>query len=170
MTSHLPERLDLCAAAEAGRQLAGRIRLSCLERVLPLVMSRDSELSIRLKLGKDGDGTRYLSGSIEGVLELQCQRCLEPMEFPLAIRFRLGLVHDQDAALRLAERYEPLIVTEEPASIAEVVADEVLLALPIAAVHAEPAGCHAVAADYRAQTGSRRESPFAVLEQLKLKH
>ena len=169
MTSHLPERLDLYAAAEAGRMLTGRIALASLERVLPLVVSRETELGVILKLGTDQDGTRYLCGSIRGVLELQCQRCLESMEYPLAIRFRLGLVRDQDAADRLADRYEPLIVTREPASVADVVTDEVLLALPIAPAHADPDKCHEATAKYHASSGPQRENPFAVLEQLKQK-
>jgi uncharacterized protein len=169
MTSHLPERLDLCSAAEAGRVLAGRITLASLERVLPLVVSQQGELAVSLELGKDRDGIRYLCGSITGVLVLQCQRCLEPMEFPLAITFRLGLVQDQDAANRMVERYEPLIVTEEPACIAELVADEVLLALPIAPVHGDADRCHAVTGEYLVSNRQERENPFAILEQLKRK-
>jgi uncharacterized protein len=169
MTNLLPERLDLYTAAEAGRMLAGRIALAELERVVPLVVSRESELGVSLQLGIDQEGTRYLSGTIRGVLELQCQRCLEPMEYPLAIKFRLGLVRDQDAADRLAERYEPLIVTQEPASVADVISDEVLLALPIAPVHADPGKCHEVTADYSESSGPQRSNPFIVLEQLKHK-
>lgn len=169
MTSHLPERLDVYAAAEAGRVLAGSIRLARLERVLPLVVDPDGELAVSLELGRDGDGTHYLCGTIRGMLVLQCQRCLEPMEYPLAITFRLGLVRDQDAANRLAEPYEPLIVTGEPASIAEVVSDEVLLALPIAPVHADARSCHAVASEYRVTPGEQQDNPFAVLGKLKHK-
>ena len=46
------------------------------------------------------------------------QRCLEDMELPLDVKFRLGLVRDQAAAQQLSGRYEPLLVTAEPACIA----------------------------------------------------
>jgi uncharacterized protein len=169
MIDHLPDRLDLCAMAEAGRSLRGRIRLASLERVLPLVESSEGEFEVLLELGKDQDGTRYLSGSIQGTLMLQCQRCLEPMEFPLHVKFRLGLVHDQEEAQRLAERYEPLLVTQEPACLAEVVEDEILLALPIAPLHGDLGRCQGLVAEYQTAAATPRDKPFAVLAQLKHK-
>jgi uncharacterized protein len=169
MIDHLPDRLDLDATAEAGRTLRGRIRLASLERVLPLVESSEGDFQVLLELGKDQDGTRYLSGSLQGMVTLQCQRCLEAMEYPLDISFRLALVHDQEEAGYLTDRYEPLLVTQEPASIAEVVADEVLLALPIAPLHGERDTCQGLVAEYRTPDGAQRDNPFAVLAQLKQK-
>ena len=62
---------------------------------------------------------------------MKCQRCLERMILPLDVRFRLGLVRDKDALNDLSDWYEPLVVTAEPADIADILSDEVLLALPI---------------------------------------
>ena len=170
MKDHLPDRLDLFAAAEAGRIIRGRVQLASLERVLPLTASGTGELDVVLELGRDQEGTRYLAGSIKGVLALQCQRCLDPMEYPLNVRFRLGLVQNPDDVQYLADRYEPLIVTPEPAQITEVISDEVLLALPIAPLHEDMGNCREVAADYHASADAQRDNPFAVLEQLKQKH
>jgi uncharacterized protein len=169
MKDHLPDRLDLYAAAEAGRVIRGRIALASLARVLPLMASEEGELEVVLELDRDQEGTRYLAGSIKGVLELQCQRCLDPMVYPLNVRFRLGLVQAPDDVQYLADRYEPLIVTAEPAQIAEVISDEVLLALPIAPLHEDMNNCREVTADYHASAGAQRDNPFAVLEQLKQK-
>jgi uncharacterized protein len=170
MKDHLPDRLDLYAAAEAGRIIRGRVPLASLARVLPLTASGTGELDVVLELGRDQEGTRYLAGSIKGVLALQCQRCLDPMEYPLNVRFRLGLVQNPDDVQYLADRYEPLIVTPEPAQITEVISDEVLLALPIAPLHEDMGNCREVAADYHASADAQRDNPFAVLEQLKQKH
>ncbi|MGD2055171.1 MAG: YceD family protein [Gammaproteobacteria bacterium] len=169
MIDHLPDRLDLCAMAEAGHSLRGRIRLDCMERVMPLVQSSEGEFEVLLEFGKDRDGTRYLSGSIRGTLILQCQRCLEPMEFPLHVKFRLGLVDAQEKARYLNARYEPLLVTQEPACIAEVVEDEILLALPIAPLHGDRSRCQGLVAEYQSAVGAPRDNPFAVLAQLKHK-
>ena len=170
MKDHLPDRLDLYAAAEAGRIIRGRVPLASLARVLPLTASGTGELDVVLELGRDQEGTRYLAGSIKGVLALQCQRCLDSMEYPLNVRFRLGLVQNPDDVQYLADRYEPLIVTPEPAQITEVISDEVLLALPIAPLHEDMGNCREVAADYHASADAQRDNPFAVLEQLKQKH
>lgn len=170
MSEGLPERLDLLAAAEAGRELHGRIALAVLERVTPLLASPAGELEVALHLGKDANGTYCLSGRISGDVVLQCQRCLEDMGLTLAIEFRLGLVRSQAGANRLARRYEPLIVTDEPASIADIVSDEILLALPFAPVHADTEPCSGLLEDYRAAPDEQRENPFAVLAELKQRH
>jgi len=169
MKNHLPDRLDLFAAAEAGRELQGSILLKSLERVLPSLQSSEGELQVKMELGKDRDGTHYLSGSIQGNTVLQCQRCLGSMIYPLNLNFRLGLVHDQDSARRLPELYEPLLLTGEPACIADVISDEVLLALPLVSLHDVNDGCRELLADYQTPESEQRESPFAVLEQLKQK-
>jgi uncharacterized protein len=91
------------------------------------------------------------------------------MEYPLDATFRLGLVHSQEQMQRLSDRYEPLLITGEPASLVEVITDEVMLALPIVPLHSGASTCRPPAADYQTPASSRRESPFAVLAQLKQK-
>ena len=168
MIDHLPDRLDLYAMAEAGRVLRGRVKLASLVRVLPLLVSDDGELDVVLELGKDDDGTHTVCGTVSGRLLMQCQRCLESMEYPLGASFRLGLVFSQEAAGDLSDRYEPLLVTREPTDIADVISDEVLLALPIVPMHGEQAQCQALVNEY-APAADERENPFAVLAQLKQK-
>lgn len=169
MTNHLPDRLDLYAAAEAGRELRGRIELVRLTRALALFESQVGELEVTLDLGCDEDGTRFLAGSIRGSVVLRCQRCLEPMDYPLDVDFRLGLVHSEEQMRRLSDRYEPLLIPDEPASLAEIITDEVLLALPIVPLHSGVNTCRLPAVDGQTPDGARQENPFAVLAQLKQK-
>jgi uncharacterized protein len=91
------------------------------------------------------------------------------MEYPLDATFRLGLVHNQEQMQRLSDRYEPLLLTGEPANLEEVITDEVLLALPIVPLHSGVNTCRPPAADNQTPASDRRESPFAVLAQLKQK-
>jgi uncharacterized protein len=169
MINHLPDRLDLYAAAEAGRLLRGRLELARLVRALPQLESTEGELEVSLELGRDDDGTHYLAGRAQGKLTLLCQRCLEPMDYPLDVTFRLGLVHSQEQSQGLPDRYEPLLITDEPASLAEVLTDEVLLALPIVPLHSGASTCRPPATDNQTPASSQRENPFAVLAQLKQK-
>jgi len=169
MINHLPDRLDLYAAAEAGRVLRGRVEMARLVRALPLLDSPEGELEVLLEFGRDEDGAHYLTGTVQGKLTLLCQRCLEPMEYPLNVTFQLGLVHSQEQSQGLSERYEPLLITGEPASLAEVLTDEVLLALPIVPLHSGASTCRPPATDCQTPASSQRENPFAVLAQLKQK-
>lgn len=169
MINHLPDRLDLIATAEAGRQLRGAVAVSSLERLLPVLVSDEGELRIEMELGKDPDGTRYMKGSIQGAVMLKCQRCLDNMSLPLDLVFRLGLVTSDEAADALSERYEPLLVTAEPANIADVIAEEVLLAIPIVPRHSDRVACQEFVKDYTPPESEQRKNPFAVLAALKSK-
>ena len=170
MIDHLPDRLDLIATAEAGRDLRGRIPVARLERVLPALSSDQGELQVALNLGKDLDGTRFLSGTIQGEIVLCCQRCMENLNLQLDLGFRLGLLRDEHAVGGLSDIYEPLVVTAEPAFIADIVADEVLLALPIVPMHKYSDECNAYIKAYKPPQGEQRDNPFAVLAELKHKH
>jgi uncharacterized protein len=169
MIHHLPDRLDLIATAEAGRVLRGRIPVTSLERVLPALDSDQGELQVELNLGKDPDGTCFLAGTIQGEISLRCQRCMEGMTLPLDLGFRLGLLHDESAVDTLSDCYEPLLVTAEPANIADIVSDEVLLALPIVPLHGDSDGCHTDLNEYKSPPDGQRDNPFAVLAELKHK-
>jgi uncharacterized protein len=100
---------------------------------------------------------------------MKCQRCLEPVTLPLDLKFRLGLVHEATAAGSLPDCYEPLVITGEPASIADIVSDEVLLALPLVPLHVDDGRCRAFTKDYQPPKSETRPSPFAVLAGLKQK-
>ena len=140
-----------------------------LERVLPALMSDAGELQVELQLGKELDGTRFLAGAIQGEVVLRCQRCMEDMTLPLDLRFRLGLLRDENAVGTLSDCYEPLVVTAEPAYIADIISDEVLLALPIVPLHKDSDECHAHVKAYKPPQDEQRENPFAVLAELKHK-
>jgi uncharacterized protein len=169
MIDHLPDRLDLIATAEAGRVLRGRVAVSDLDRLIPVLASSQGELLVEMELGKDPDGTCYLSGTIQGDVTLRCQRCLEDMALPLDLNFRLGLVYSDEAATALPEWYEPLLVGAEPAHIADVIAEEVLLAIPIVPTHRDNQNCQEFVKDYKPPVGEKRDNPFDVLAGLKLK-
>ena len=169
MIDHLPERLDLLASADAGRLLRGSMAVARLERVLPALSSPDGELQVQLELGRDPGGTRFLNGTVCGTVELQCQRCLGPMRVSLDQEFRLGIVQSHAEANRLQERYEPLVVGSEPVLIADIVSDEVLLALPLVPVHADEGKCHEFVKDYQPPQLAKRENPFDMLAELKQK-
>ena len=169
MINHLPDRLDLIATAEAGRALRGTVAVSSLERLLPVLVSGEGELQVEMELGKDPDGTRYVKGSIQGDVMLKCQRCLENMTLPLDLNFRLGLVSSDAAASILPDWYEPLLVTAEPARIADMIAEEVLLAIPIVPRHRDRLDCQEFVKDYAPPESEQRKNPFAVLAGLKLK-
>jgi uncharacterized protein len=167
MNRRLPAHLDLIALADTARRVEGRLEVDTLERVTPLLLNREGALIVSLQMGKDEEGIRFLSGSIKGMLVLQCQRCLEAMDFPLDLEFRLGIVGSNRAAGNLPPRYEPLVVTPDSVAVSDVVSDEILLALPIVSRHADAAQCRPPDEQYLRARAPARENPFAILAKLK---
>ncbi len=74
-----------------------------------------------------------------------CQRCLQPMRLPVASGSRVALVASEEEAGRLPAEYETFLAAEGRCELAALVAEEVLLSLPIVPRHAPGSPCAAVA-------------------------
>ncbi|MBU1235173.1 MAG: DUF177 domain-containing protein [Gammaproteobacteria bacterium] len=98
---------------------------------------------------------------VAGSLNLVCQRCLEPLAFPLQIqaRFLLVPVGQSWPDEELAEDGFDAIAAEKEMAVFPLIEDEVMLALPIAPMHEV---CATVVPEMKEQA----PSPFAVLAKL----
>ncbi len=96
------------------------------------------ELFCRVDGGTDRQGTMSLRLFIEGTLELTCQRCLGPLAQAVDVDHVLLLARDATELERLdAEPGCDAILAEGKLDLLALVEDEVLLGLPLAAMHAE---------------------------------
>jgi uncharacterized protein len=162
MLDCLPEQIEPIGLADAGRSFRGELPLDACSRLLPLLTDAEGQLlQVQLVFHLDERRIRVLEGSIDGCLHLVCQRCLETLEFPLKLGIRLGIVASEDDIDRLPDGYEPLLVDGEPLKTADVVEDEILLAIPPVPLHAH---CDS---GYRNQPEPEKDNPFSVLEKLK---
>lgn len=84
--------------------------------------------------------------AVKGELTGTCQRCMQAMRLPLASSSRVALVASEDEAGRLPAEYETFLAAEGRCELAALVAEEVLLSLPIVPRHAPGEPC-ALAAD-----------------------
>jgi uncharacterized protein len=175
MSDPLVEIIEPLSLAARGRTLEGRIPLAALSRLVPLLQGAEGDAVYRLHFEMDEGGVPRVNGQVEATLLLQCQRCMEAMPFPVSSRVRLGIVRDRQAAEQLPANLEPLLVSEEGITVAAIVEDELILALPVVAMH-ELEVCPQGEA-FRTNPGDdqgqgsadseKRENPFAVLAQLK---
>lgn len=165
MLERLPDRIEPLGLADVGRAFRGELPIASLSRLVRSLSAADGKLAVELVLRIDERRIRVLTGHIVGELKLSCQRCLGEMRFPLDLHFKLGIVTSEAEGRRLPEGYEPLLATGDPVALAEIIEDEVILALPIVPLHSEDAACHT---GYRnREPEQQRENPFAVLEKLK---
>lgn len=170
MSDRPAEIIEPRALATQGRVLEGSVKLATLKRVLPLVRSDAGDVDYTLRFDIDEGGIPCVKGEVRATLMLQCQRCMEDMEYPVKAKVSLGIVPSREAAEQLPGKYEPLLESGDEISVTSIIEDELILALPLVAMHEleECPQAQAVAAQGEEdKSAPRRESPFAILAQLK---
>lgn len=171
MSGRLPEQIDPRRLARQASRLQGRLPLARLPRLGHYLSGSNGAVEVQLTFGIDPLGVRYVRGHLSTVVTMTCQRCMEPMEQALEVELSLGVVGGEAEGEQLPGEYDPLIVGDSPVRVADIVEEELILALPVVARHERDA-CAAPnvpAADDSADEESS-DSPFAVLEELKRKH
>ncbi|SRR5579885_1485218 len=167
MSATLPERVDAGRMVAARRVFRGRLLVSSLRRLADAIKDDRGEVAYELEFGREPLGVPYLAVHAQARLSLECQRTLELFEHPLDVDVRLGLIgHERDEA-GLPAGYEPLLLENGTLQPAQVIEDELLLALP--AFPVKP-GSEAVAEepDEKAQdVPPVADNPFAILRELK---
>jgi len=164
MLDRLPEQIEPMGLADTGRSFRGVVPVDRLERLAPLLASKEGELGVEIAFNLDERCIRTLKGSIRGNVTLICQRCLGSLPFPLELDFSLGIINSDDEIARLPEGYEPLLVSGDPVKTFDLVEDEILLAVPSVPTHKGVESCQA---DHVNQPAPEKENPFAVLGKLK---
>ena len=79
--------------------------------------------------------------SLAGKATLQCQRCMQAMELSVDSTARVALIFAEADAAKVPEELEPVLAREGRISAAELVEEELLLALPIVPLHEELRDC-----------------------------
>jgi uncharacterized protein len=140
-----PRRLDVAAFAALGGELRGDWPATQLRRLLSATMESPDDAS-RLDVAWQASGERLpLVGTgkqpsllleAETEVTLECQRCLQPMRWPLQARRRIFFVDGEDAAAALdAENDDDVLALVPALDLQALIEDELLLALPIVPRH-----------------------------------
>ena len=116
------------------------IPLAELPRVAHELLTTDGDASGRVRFSRQlGQAVADLEVSAQP--EVVCQRCMQPMRWPVRVNSRIALVSDYNAADRVPEGLEVFLVEADSVSVRDLVDEEVLLALPQVARHAEDSEC-----------------------------
>ncbi len=167
MLSGLPQNVDLYRLAVARETFEGRIEQSLFGRLASIAHETERWVDVALRFGTE-EGIHYLCGGLKSKFTLICQRCLEPMEVAVDAPLRFGFVRNQEEENRLPEPFEPLWVDREEMNLLSIIEDELLLALPLVAMH-PPDQCPAWVEPEQGSHGARGggANPFSVLAVLR---
>jgi len=127
------EVIDSLQFARAALERRGSVGMERLPRLAQLRCSTEG-LEYRLRGGRADNGKPCLWLSVTGSLELVCQRCLDPIQFPIAIDAELQLAAN---AREISEADDEIdrVIASRNMDVAWLVEDEVILALPMAPRH-----------------------------------
>lgn len=170
-------KLDMDAFSAAAGKLSGEWPLGSMERVAALVPSEAAaalEQPVRWSMHGERRPARGLPAEVwlhlaaNANLALECQRCLQPVTVPLEIERSFRFVHDEDEAEALdAESEDDVLVLERTLDSQQLVEDELLLSLPVVALHDECPDPLPLPADEFDDEEEEPENPFAALAVLK---
>jgi uncharacterized protein len=170
-TGPLPRHADIRKFVSSGAVLEGSVTLASLDRVGKVLAEDSGEAFYRLEFGVSEEGISIIEGSLRATARLQCQRCLESMDYSFSSTFVLGVVLDDEQARLLPKRMEPLLLEEEWVDTQAVIEDELLLCLPFVAYHppevcSRKVGYH-TSAVHAEVAEEQRKNPFEALAALK---
>lgn len=168
MLPELPQTIDPVSLARKGATIEGKYAVRDLHRLCEVLHNHTGRVTFRLEFGRDSDGKHcIISGMIEALLKTVCQRCLDMMDLSISSPVFIGVISKQEEAEALPEGCEPLLQEASSMSLPAFIEDELLLALPISAMHDDDK-CAASRILHEINAAAR-SNPFAVLKNIKQK-
>jgi len=104
--------------------------------------------------------------TVRGTATLECQRCMQPMSVSIDTLAQIALVASEADVARVPPEFEGVLAPAGRISIGELVAEELLLTLPIVALHRAGDACAAGAQAAAEPRVPETHKPFARLADL----
>lgn len=142
--------------------------LAALPRLRDSLAAADGVVTFELEFGKDDLDVPLLWVRADATLPLLCQRTLEVFGLPVHIDTRLGLITQESDEAGLPGGYEPLLMSDSELRLADVIEDELILALPV--VPMKPGSAPVVPEWHEPEPVQEADkpNPFAVLKNIKV--
>jgi DUF177 domain-containing protein len=158
---------DVSVLADEGAVIPVEFPVSALTRLVPELAEASGTAQGELRFGRDL-GTPMADVTVDASLSLVCQRCMRPMLQDVSAGSRVYFPADETAAAGLPAEAETMLAPEGRVKFADVVAEELLLALPLAPRHEDEEDCDAPAARAVEEAPASEEPrrPFANLAEL----
>lgn len=170
--------LNVTAFAQAGGKLVGEERMARFERLMEESQGLGGETAVRYtangEMRPDGGSGEavWMRLSAEVALPMTCQRCLGPVDAPVAFEREFRFVATEALAEAQDEASEEdVLALSRDFNLLELIEDELLMELPAVPKHSvcpESVTFQAIDPDF-VDEPQEKPNPFAVLSQLKKK-
>lgn len=152
----------------ARRSFNGTLAVASLSRLADALAAADGVIAYDIEFDRDDLGVAYLAIRAQTEVSLTCQRTLEAFVMPVSIDTRLGLITREEDEAGLPSGYEPLLLESAEIRPADVIEDELLLALPLIPVKPGLEESDLIwSTDPEQAEATPRPNPFAALGSLK---
>jgi uncharacterized protein len=136
---------DLESLADREVTLGGELDVETLTRLKTLLHSGVGSVRATLRFRQRGDGWLAVELDYQGSVHLVCQRCLEPFRHEMADTVNV-VVADSDSVLSTAPaECEPFELEEGQLQPAQLIEDELIVAIPLVPKHARVEDCGSLA-------------------------
>lgn len=136
---------DLESLADRGVALSGELSNDKLTRLKSLLHSDVGSVRATLRFRQRGDGWLAAELDYEGSVDLVCQRCLEPFRHELRDTVNVVLADGDSVPLAPPTGYEPFELEEGRLQPAQLIEDELIVAVPLVPKHARVEDCGSLA-------------------------
>lgn len=169
----VPPILDVRKIFRHGLAIRGCIAVKELKRLAECLTDTAGDIKVALDFGFDEQRRRVITGEVVTNVNVQCQRCLQPVAIELVEPVNLAWVESEEMAKLLPAALDPWISDDDQVRPSEIVEEQLILGLPIAATHnnCESAMPKTQGVDEQDESGAQaqpsKSNPFAVLASLK---
>src|SRR5260370_28623213 len=168
MAPALPDRVDGAHLADKGAVLERVYQLGEMPRLQDLLADGKGSVRARFAFAKLGEGRAGATVAVEATPQLVCQRCLQGFAFAAAGSSEIEFSSGSGEGAANSQR-EVFATDEGWVSLRELAEEELVLALPIVAMHA-PQACgqapaYEAAGEIQDLSGDRSR-PFTALQDL----
>jgi uncharacterized protein len=133
---------DVRKLADSRAAFEFEIPVAQLPAMPPEFGAGDGQVQAQVRFGRE-QGFAVADVELRAQLQVTCQRCMAPMQLTVAARSPVLVVETEREAEEAPAGWETFLALEGRLSLAALVAEEVLLAIPIVPLHDAGSGCTA---------------------------
>lgn len=136
---------DLESLANRDVALTGELEVAKLTRLVSMLHSAVGSVRATLRFRQRRDGWLAIALEYQGAVQLVCQRCLEPFEQVLADSVNVAAADRDAMPEETPAGFEPFELEEGRLQPAQLIEDELIVAIPLVPKHARVEDCGSLA-------------------------